>query len=63
MPYDWTIVLEYAGTAEEIYDLELSFKTEMEHYHYTPLMSFHGSISECYVEISETLKNLTTHSS
>lgn len=63
MPYDWTILLEYAGTAEEIYDLEVSFKTEMEQYHYTPLIPFHGSISECYIEISENLQKLTTHSS
>lgn len=36
MPYTWQILLELPGTAEEIYDMEVVFKTEMQGYHYKP---------------------------
>ncbi len=58
MPYDWTIVLEYAGTAEEIYDMEVQFKGQMEQFHYTPTIPFNGSKTECYSNLTEPLQNL-----
>jgi hypothetical protein len=32
MPYEWQILLEQLGTAEEVYDMEVKFKTEIFHY-------------------------------
>lgn len=58
MPYEWEILLELPGAAEEIYDLEVQFKTEMEEFHYKPKISFNGSGTECYTELSETLQQL-----
>lgn len=58
MPYDFEIVLEYPDTPEAIYDLESSFKADMEQFHYSPSIPFHGSISECYTELSEALQKL-----
>lgn len=58
MPYDFDILLELEGTAEEIYDMEVKFKEQMNKYHYKPKMSFNGSKSECYTELSEELQRL-----
>lgn len=58
MPYDFEILLEHAGEASDIYDMEVKFKTEMNKYHYKPQISFNGSISECYTELSEALQEL-----
>lgn len=58
MPYEFEILLELPGTAEEIYDLEVKFKTEMEAFHYKPKISFNGSKTECYTELSESLQQL-----
>ncbi|MBJ8445881.1 hypothetical protein [Acinetobacter bereziniae] len=58
MPYEWTIVLEYPDTPESIYDLESSFKGQMEQYHYTPSIPFNGSKTECYSNLTEELQNL-----
>ena len=58
MPYDWQILLELPGTAEEIYDLEVAFKTEIQEFHYKPKISFNGSTTECYTELSEALQQL-----
>jgi len=58
MPYEWEILLELPGAAEEIYDLEVQFKTEMEEFHYKPKIAFNGSGTECYTELSEALQQL-----
>lgn len=58
MPYEWQILLEQPGTAEEVYDMEVKFKTEMEVFHYTPKISFNGSTTEWYTELSEALQQL-----
>lgn len=58
MPYDFEILIEHAGSAEDIYDMEVKFKTEMNKFHYKPQISFNGSISECYTELSEALQEL-----
>ncbi len=58
MPYEWSILLEHPGTAEEVYDMEVAFKKEMNQYHYKPKMSFNGSGTECYTELSEALQQL-----
>ena len=58
MPYEWSILLEHSGTAEEVYDLEVTFKTEMNEFHYKPKMSFNGSGTECYTQLSEALQQL-----
>lgn len=58
MPYTMEILLEYPDTPENIYDLESSLKADMEQFHYTPLIPFHGSISECYTKLSQSLQEL-----
>ena len=58
MPYEWEILLELPGTAEEIYDLEVAFKTEMQEFHYKPKIGFNGSTTECYTQLSEALQQL-----
>lgn len=58
MLYEWQILLELPGTAEAVYDLEVKFKTEMQDYHYKPKISFNGSTTECYTELSEALQQL-----
>ncbi|WP_446325130.1 hypothetical protein [Acinetobacter sp. 1207_04] len=58
MPYEFEILLEHAGTAEEVYEMEVQFKTEMHQFHYKPQISFNGSISECYTELTESLQEL-----
>lgn len=59
MPYEWEILLELPDTAEAVYDMEVQFKTEMNQYHYKPQISFIGSISECYTQLSDALQELT----
>ncbi len=58
MPYEWEILLELPDTAEAVYDMEVAFKTEMNKFHYKPKMSFNGSGTECYTELSEALQEL-----
>lgn len=58
MLYDFEIVLEYLDTPENTYDLETSFKGQMEQFHYTPSTPFNGSTTECYLTICEDLQNL-----
>lgn len=58
MPYEWEILLELPGTAEAVYDMEVQFKTEMNEYHYKPKISFNGSGTECYTELSQALQKL-----
>lgn len=58
MPYEWEILLEQPGTAEETYDLEVQFKTEMQEFHYKPKIPFNGSTTECYTQLSASLQQL-----
>lgn len=58
MPYQWEILLELPASAEETYDMEVQFKTEMEGLHYQPKIKFNGSKTECYTELSEALQQL-----
>lgn len=58
MPYEWEILLELPDTAEAVYDMEVGFKTDMEQYHYSPQISFNGSKTECYNELSQALQEL-----
>ena len=53
--HEWQILYEYP---EAIYDLEVQFKTEMNEYHYKPKISFNGSGTECYTELSQALQKL-----
>lgn len=62
MPYEWEILLEHAATAEEVYDMEVQFKTEMNQYHYMPKISFNGSKTECYTALSEAFEELLGNS-
>ena len=56
MPYEWEILLKLPGTAQETYDLEVQFKTEMQEFHYKPKISFNGSTTECYTQLSASLQ-------
>lgn len=58
MPYAWQILLELPASAEEVYDIEVKFKTEMDQYHYEPKINFNGYKTECYSELSEALQQL-----
>ncbi|MGO3920834.1 hypothetical protein [Acinetobacter venetianus] len=58
MPYEWTILLEHPGTAEEVYDMEVKFKGQMQAYAYTPSIPFNGSKTECYLQLTEELTNM-----
>ena len=58
MPYEWSILLELPATAEEVYAMEVQFKTDMEALYYEPKIKFNGSKTECYSEISEALQHL-----
>lgn len=58
MPYEWEILLEKAGTAEEVYDMEVKFKGQMQAYAYTPSIPFNGSKTECYLQLAEELNNM-----
>ena len=58
MPYSWEILLELPAEAEETYDMEVQFKTEMQDLHYQPKIKFNGSKTECYTELSEALQQL-----
>ena len=51
-------LLELPGTAEVVYDLEVAFKTEMQEFHYKPKIAFNGSTTECYTELSQTIRQL-----
>lgn len=58
MPYEWSILLEHPATAEEVYAMEVQFKTEMDALHYEPKIKFNGSKTECYSGLSEALQQL-----
>ena len=58
MPYEWSILLEHPATAEEVYAMEVQFKTDMDALHYEPKIKFNGFKTECYSELSETLQQL-----
>lgn len=58
MPYEWQILLEQPGTAEEVYDMEVKFKGQMQAYAYTPSIPFNGSKTECYLQLTEELTNM-----
>lgn len=55
MPYDFEILIEHTGSAEDVYDMEVAFKRQMEKYHYSPSIPFNGSKTECYSNLIEEL--------
>jgi len=57
MPYEWQILLEHPGTAEEVYDMEVHFKGQMAKFQYAPTIPFNGSKTECYLQLSEELND------
>lgn len=57
MPYSWQILYEYPDDPEAIYDLEVKYKQQMEHYSYTPSIAFNGSKTECYSNLTEELQD------
>lgn len=59
MPYEWQILLEHSGSPESIWDMEREHKVAMKDFHYHPSISFAGSKTECYTQLSEALINLT----
>jgi len=58
MPYEWEILLEYSGSPEAIWDIEREHKVAMTDFHYQPSVSFAGSKTECYTQLSESLETL-----
>ena len=45
MPYNYEIVKEVKSNGEYIWELEKRFKKKQ---HYEPLISFGGSVTECF---------------
>lgn len=58
MPYEWQILLEFSGEPESIWDMEREHKVAMKDFHYHPSISFAGSKTECYTQLSEALEML-----
>lgn len=58
MPYEFEILLELPASAEEVYDMEVMFKGQMEQFHYVPTIPFNGSKTECYGNLTEPLQDL-----
>lgn len=59
MPYDWEILLELPSEDPGfIWDMEREHKVAMTDFHYQPSISFAGSKTECYTQLSEALEKL-----
>lgn len=56
--YDYTVVFEVQEQAGLIYDLEKKIHGLLSDYHYSPLMSFGGSVKECFYKIPKSVKSL-----
>lgn len=50
MPYSYEIISEINGEAGFIWDLELENKQKLKEFHYTPVISFAGSSTECFTK-------------
>lgn len=50
LPYNFKIIQEICGTAEEIFKLERSLHKQNKKYHYFPLKNFNG-MTECFTKI------------
>lgn len=50
MPYEFEVISEVKGSAGFIWDLELSEKRRLKEFHYTPLIEFNGSKTECFTD-------------
>ena len=53
MPYAYEIISEIFGEAGFIWDLELEEKKRLKEFHYTPNISFKGSVTECFSRLIE----------
>ena len=51
MPYNYRILAECTGTPEMIWNIEKGLRREMKLSHYTPLIEFGGSATECFVRV------------
>ena len=55
MPYQYDIIKETKGTAEEVWDLEHYYKNILRCYKYIPKIQFNGHITECFISIDYEL--------
>ena len=61
LPYQYTIILEYKDTAENVWDLEYLFKQKFKNYYYKPLHEFKGSSTETFKLEDQQLKDILFH--
>ena len=61
LPYQYTIVLEYKDTAENVWDLEYMFKQKFKNYYYKPIQNFKGSSTETFKLEKQQLKDILFH--
>lgn len=55
MPYDFEVLKELYGTAEQIWTIEKDLKLKLQA-NYIPNIAFGGSVTECYSDIEEILR-------
>lgn len=61
MPYNYKVLHEISGSPEFIYDLETLLHTKSKNYRYTPITSFGGSSTECFLADKDYLDKLNIH--
>lgn len=61
LPYQYTIILEYKDTAENVWDLEYMFKQKFKNYYYKPIQEFRGSSTETFKLEKQQLKDILFH--
>ncbi len=61
LPYQYTIILEYKDTAENVWDLEYMFKQKFKNYYYKPIQEFSGSSTETFKLKKQQLKDILFH--
>lgn len=61
LPYQYTIILEYKDTAENVWDLEYMFKQKFKNYYYKPIQDFKGSSTETFKLEKQQLKYILFH--
>lgn len=61
MPYNYKVLHELVADPEVIYDLETLLHKKSKHYKYTPITSFAGSSTECFLSDNDYMQKLNTY--
>ena len=62
LPYNYTTILEYTDSAENVWDIEYQLKNQLTTYAYTPLIPFKGSATETFQLDNILLKDILFNS-